>query len=431
VPNLSPTSYLLLALIALVGIAGLWSTDAYPWWRLALVAYLVGLTYEWVRVRSARIAVAPAEQPRLRLGQPLTVGLNFFNGEPYPMTIRFAPDLPQALECSRAGWELLMGAGETRLVEVPVRPIGLGTYACNRVAATLSGPLHLAAWPRTLAMDAAIEVVPDMLAASERSLAGRPAGAAASRRVGGGMELDHLREYRPGDPRHTIDWKATARSGDLVTRVFGEDQHLEIMLVLDAGRTSRTSIDGLSQLGHYVNFAARFAEHAVANEDRIGLVVAGERPLAQLAPARGQRAVVRIRAELATLEPRAVESDLLAAAAALSSLVRHRALIVVLTDLEGAATGGRLMHSLRLWAPRHLAVVVGMVGAELGELAVRPARNWRDPFTSLAAGVYRENLDRSVQAVNRIGARALVARPRDLEARVIAQYLTLRAQRRV
>jgi uncharacterized protein (DUF58 family) len=118
----------------------------------------------------------------------------------------------------------------------------------------------------------------------------------------------------PGDPLGSIDWKATARSGRLVAREFSEDQHLDIVLAIDAGRLSRVRAGELDRLGVYANLAARFAEGAVPSDDRVGLVVYADRPLVVSAPGRGRAAVVRIRRGLEGLAPGLAESDPVAAA---------------------------------------------------------------------------------------------------------------------
>ena len=69
--------------------------------------------------------------------------------------------------------------------------------------------------------------------------------------------------------------------------------------MLDIGRTSGVAIDRLTRIGHYVNAACRFAQHAVENEDRVGLVTFADRPLIALAPDHGQARGRRLRARLA------------------------------------------------------------------------------------------------------------------------------------
>ena len=52
--------------------------------------------------------------------------------------------------------------------------------------------------------------------------AGTGHGPAAVR--GGENEFQRLRPYVPGDPYRHIDWKATARRREYVTREFGQDR---------------------------------------------------------------------------------------------------------------------------------------------------------------------------------------------------------------
>ena len=163
--------------------------------------------------------------------------------------------------------------------------------------------------------------------------AGESAGETPRRLPGVGVELLQLRDYVSGDALSRIDWKATARRGTLMSREYSEAQHLEILLVIDAGRGSRVRAGALDRLGLYANVAARLAEHAVSIEDRVGLLVYADRTLSASMPDRGVRAVARLRHSLEMLESDRGESDPVAAAIHVRRLLRHRGLVVWLTDL--------------------------------------------------------------------------------------------------
>jgi uncharacterized protein (DUF58 family) len=243
--------------------------------------------------------------------------------------------------------------------------------------------------------------------------------------------LHHLRDYRAGDPRNTIDWKATARATRLVTRVFSEDQHLEVVVAIDAGRTGRTELDGLSQFGHYANLAARFAEYCAAGDDQVGLVVFADRPLCAIAPGRGLASITRIRRALTGLAPLPVESDVLAAAQCVRGLVRRRCLVVVLTDLYERGAASRLVQSAQLLAPKHLPMMVGLVSDDVVEMATREAQDSRDPYVGLAARDYQRQVQANVARLSRLGALALTARAAELDRKVLRRYRMLREQHRV
>jgi uncharacterized protein (DUF58 family) len=71
----------------------------------------------------------------------------------------------------------------------------------------------------------------ELLAARRSGIRG--AGAYAARR-GDGLEFSELREYVEGDDPRRIDWAATARAGDLQSRVMLEDRALALAVAIDA-----------------------------------------------------------------------------------------------------------------------------------------------------------------------------------------------------
>jgi len=52
------------------------------------------------------------------------------------------------------------------------------------------------------------------------------------------LEFDDLRPYVPGDDVRDIDWKATARSGQVLIKRFVSEKHHKILVVTDAGRNT-------------------------------------------------------------------------------------------------------------------------------------------------------------------------------------------------
>src|SRR6185503_12992392 len=244
----------------------------------------------------------------------------------------------------------------------------------------------------------------DTLRITHVSPRGNPAGTRPRRTVGAGSELHQLRDYVHGDPLARIDWKATARTRNLVSREFSEDQHLDVLVMLDAGRFSRVRAGRLDRFGLYANVAARFAEVVTPNDDRIGLVVFSDRMLAQCPPDRGMAAIMRIRRTLEHLSVQAAESDPVAAAARIRSMLKHRTLIVLLTDLDDAAVAEQLARAVRLLSPPHLVVIAGVQSVEINELARRDARSWRDPWIALAAQEHESRASAQRALLRRLGA---------------------------
>jgi uncharacterized protein (DUF58 family) len=205
---------------------------------------------------------------------------------------------------------------------------------------------------------------------------------------------------------------------------------LQVVIAIDAGRSSSLRAGNLDRFGHYVNVAARLTQFAAERDDLVGLVLYADRPLAALAPARGIAAIVRIRQLLAASRIENRESNPLFAAMRVRSLVRHRSLVVFLTDVDDASAGSQLAQAARFLLPKHLPFVAGLSSEAVQGMALAPASEWLDPYRSLAAQEYCVGLERKVRALNALGAPALVARPQHLERAVFAAYTDFRRQRR-
>ena len=430
--HLARRSYLLLMLTAVIAIAGIWSSDRAlaRLWHVPAALLLLGLAAEGLMVR------------HLKPGTRLDTATPAFLGRLQPGAFVFANDTGRALAleyapATPAGFE---AAADVRRLRLPPRtacedglsllPVRLGPQLWPQLPARLRGPLALAWWDLALTPQAQCLVAPDTLRGSAR-VHGLAAGTRARRSAGAGQELYQLRGYARGDPLTRIDWKATARTGQLISREYSEDQHLDIFIAIDAGRLSRVRAGALDRLGLYSNAAARLAEIVTHNDDRVGLIVYAERVLASCPPARGLAAVVRVRSALAGLPARGAESDPIVAAITTRKLLRQRALIVLLTDLDDANIAAALARAVRLLAPPHLVLVAGVHSGEIEGLARASAREWQDPWIALAAAEHEERANRQRLLLQRLGAPVVAASAQRLESVLFEYYEALRRSRRI
>ncbi len=424
---------LLLAIVAVViAIAADWSgaAELAGLWGIPCALLLFGLAYEsWVVARCGLSLVIEAP-PRWLLGRNIGLRFGFSQGSGRALSIEVAPSSPPFVDMSLCVTAVTIPATSGARIELHATPCRLGTAAWPAQRVRIAGPLGLAWWPRVLRPALQSTVVPDLL----RSASGEAGADAFGSRDGAcaaaGGEFLRLRAYRVGDAPRVIDWRATARSRRLISRDFSEDQRLEIVIVIDAGRGSGLWAGELDRFGHYVNVAARLAQYAASHEDMVGLVIYAARPLAALAPARGAAAVMRLRALLAASKVEISESNALQAAIRVRSLVRQRSLVVLLTDLDDTTSAGQLVQAVRLLRTKHLPFVAALSSSSAEALARAPAREWLDPYRILAAQEYCAGLYRKQRALIALGAPTVLARPEQLERTVLESYENFRRQRR-
>jgi uncharacterized protein (DUF58 family) len=424
--------YLLVALIALLAIAGLWTDDPVfaTGWLFPAVLLLGGLAVEAWYAHGTRVELRMHLDGRLKLGRAVPAAFAFRHDRRRTLTLQYARALPAAFRQSAEVREIELPAGSELRDDVELMPLLLGAGRFEPVAVRLLGRLSLAWWSRELPRDQLFTVAPDSLPRGARPIAGESAGETPRRLPGLGAELLQLRDYAPGDALSRIDWKATARRGALVAREYSEAQHLEILMVVDAGRASRVRAGELDRLGLYANVAARLAEHAVTVEDRVGFIVYAERVLAAGLPDRGVRAVARLRRALETLETARGESDPLVAAIHARRMLRHRGLVVWLTDLADPVRTEALLQAVKALVPRHQPIVAAPHAAEIEELAGRATREWRDASVALVAREFRHRAQLQVATLRRQGAVVLDESDNRLDQAALDAYLQLRRRRR-
>lgn len=431
--HLAQRAYLFIALIGVLAIAGIWSDEPalHGLWRYPALLLLIGIALESWFVKSTALIADVEIQPRSFLGRSQPAAFTFRNDTHRDVKLEYAPVTPSAFEAFPETRKITALLQSVTRDEFTLHPNRLGSHAWPGIPMRLLGRYGLVWWSRQQSVQRKITVAPDTLRTPRVRPTGVPTGMRPRKVAGAGSELHQLRSYAPGDPPARIDWKATARLGRLITREFSEDQHLDILIAIDAGRLSRIRAGRLDRLGLYANIAARFAEAATPENDRVGLIVFSDRTLAVCAPDRGLAAVSRIRQALERLSAQSAESDPLAAAIRMRALLTRRSLIVMLTDPEDPALAEPLARAVRLLSPPHFVVVAGVHSPEIADLAQSPARGWRDPWIALAAQEREAAATHQRDRLKRLGAPVVAAREELLEGAVFAEYRALRRSRRI
>lgn len=420
----------LAALILLIGATGTWVGGAFASaWRGLAAAWLIGLLVEGGWSRRVPLAARWVPPPRARLGVPGRIAFELdATARPCDVQLHLVP--AEGADATPRIERLHLSPESGASLPLDFDPQRLGRLSWPRIAARVRGRFGLAWWPRRLGDDWPMDVEPDVLRQSERAAAGSPEGQALPRRPGPGFETWGLRDYRVGDALRQVDWKATARLQRVLVRETVEAQHLDVVIVLDAGRAGCLHVGRLARLHHHVNVACRFAERAAQFGDRLALVVLQGGVLTRLQGLQGTNGVRRLRAAVAGLQPKAVESSGLAGALAVKSVAKSRALVVWLSEADAAGSGA-LEEAARLLGGKHLPLFVQLLDPDVAALAQRSAASEADAYETLAARQWIEGQQRAAQRLRRLGCEVVAASAEQLEASLLARYFELREKRRV
>ena len=130
------------------------------------------------------------------------------------------------------------------------------------------------------------------------------AGQSESVFKGRGIEFEEVRPYVPGDEVRDIDWNVTARLGTPYVKRFVEERELTVMLEVDVSRSMRFGTAGAEKRELAAELTAVLGFAAMRNNDRVGLVLAGERVEHFVPPARGRSHLLRMLRDVLGVVPR-------------------------------------------------------------------------------------------------------------------------------
>lgn len=150
---------------------------------------------------------------------------------------------------------------------------------------------------------------------------------------GQGIEFSEVRGYQQGDDFRAIDWNVSARMGSPYVKIFEEERELTLMLVVDRSGSVEFG-QGLTKSGMALEVAAVLALAAARQNDRVGAVVFSGGIDHVVPPAKGRSHVLRVIRDLLAFEPQDQRTNIKAALAYVSRLLRHRSIVVILSDFR-------------------------------------------------------------------------------------------------
>lgn len=279
----------------------------------------------------------------------------------------------------------------------------------------------------------AVRIYPDIQAVHGIELLARrnrlaEAGVKLSRLRGRGTEFDRLREYRREDEYRAIDWKATARHQELISREYVVERNQNILFVLDCGRSMCNELDGVSHFDRALNALILLSYVALRQGDTVGVLAASNRIERWVPPVRGVGAIESLIAQTYELVPRYDASDYSLMVDELSRRYRKRSLVILITHaldevhLEGI---GRQMRRLR--SP-HLVLGAFLRNVPLQERLDTVPTSELEAFQVAAAADMVAHQTMQIAKLQQSGLLVVESQPQDLSARLIGQYLEIKAR---
>jgi uncharacterized protein (DUF58 family) len=405
------------------------------WFTAGLVAVLLATAAADAFLSRARLDSISVELPALVRGPRDREGrfaVTITRSGDQPRSIRIGIAVPAHLAAQEEA-TVPLPPGERFRVDWRIHPTRRGSFKVDAVMAETGSALGLWALRASKPANMEIRVYPNLFTDKKTAaslLMNRGAiGVHSQRQVGKGREFEKLREYVPGDTYDDIHWRATARHGKPVTKVYQVERTQEVYAVIDCSRLTGRDAGGEALLERYLNAAMLLGLAVQRDGDLFGLVAFSDRIERFVRAGQGRSHFGTCRDAIYTLAVRRASPDFRELSQFVQTRLRKRALLFFLTALDDPAISEDFERNIAVLRGKHL-VVAGMAAT----LGVSPlftdtsVESTSDVLQRLSGHLRWHQLSETQSRLRAAGVTLSLMRDESIGADVVSQYRSVKTR---
>ena len=372
---------------------------------------------------------------RFSIGDVNTVTLSLSNSYPFKVSCSLIEELPVQFQERNFNKQATIGYRSRETVIYTLKPQARGEFSFGYLICYATSPIGLLRRRFNAAEPTTIKVYPSyqllrkyqLLAISGNTLN----GVKKIRRLGHSLEFEKIKDYVQGDDVRTINWKATARSSNLMVNTFTDARQQQIYCLIDKGRNMKMPFEGMTLLDHSINASLALLNIALLKQDKAGLITFSNK-VNDIVPAdRRNDQLLRIIETLYKQQTQFKESDYEAVWSTVHRSITQRSLILLFTNFETYSSLERQLPFLKKIAQRHLACVVFFQNTLLKEIQESNPDDIEGIYVKTIADQFAFEKRLIVKELRRHGILSILTTPQALSIDVINKYLELKARQMV
>jgi uncharacterized protein (DUF58 family) len=404
------------------------------WWGLTFdygALALVVIASDALLAFSPRLLDVKVSVPdRLYIGEPGEVGI-VAAATSYQRTVRFEILAEQRGELEAAEVAAVeLAPGREARAALKLVPLRRGRVHVDRIWLRWRGPLGLVEHIRRVAVDRAIDVLPNVRGVQGIALQffAQEAiyGIKSQQQKGDGAEFEALREYSPGLDTRFIDWKHSARHRKLLCKEFRTERNHHVIVAFDTGYLMLETVEGITRLDHAINAGLLLAWVSLQSGDLVGTYGFDASVRHYLGPIRGVAGFARIQRATGGLDYHHQETNFTLGLAELNVRLKRRALVILFTDFVDTVTAELMIESMQRVANRHVVVFVTQRGSVLQRAVDAVPERFEDVAQAVIAHDFLRERSIVFERLERLGVHCLDVPSRGLSVALINRYLLIK-----
>jgi uncharacterized protein (DUF58 family) len=435
---LSGRFYLGAGICIVLFITSFFVPDIYAFSKLLFFIFiaLVLADYAFLFLLSKAPSAKRVTADRFSNGDENKVELQVKNNMNFMVDMDIIDELP--VQFQRRNWQLnaQFKGNELRYIFYKLRPVARGEYHFGRIIIYVSSMLGLLKRRHNIEAAETIQVYPSFLQMRKYELLSQTTiqnehGNKRMRKIGHSMEFEQIKEYVRGDDIRSVNWKATARKGALMTNNYTDERSQQVYCIIDKGRLMKMPFKELTLLDYAINSTLVLANVCLQKQDRIGLMTFANKMGSLLAADRKPIQRENILQLLYNQETAFLESDFEMLYMQIRARIKHRSLIVLYTNFESMSGLSRQLNYLRSIAKHHLLMVVFFENTELHKLSRLDARNLDEVYIKTIAEKFEFEKRLIVKELKKHGILSILTAPEKLTINAVNKYLELKARQAI
>jgi uncharacterized protein (DUF58 family) len=175
-------------------------------------------------------------------------------------------------------FSVTLNAGEERTIFLPLRCVRWGSVELGEIRVRGRSRIGMLIWEGRISRPHRLQIYPrpellrSLVAPLDTQLA---TGDLVARVRADGLEFADTRAFVPGDRLRAVNWRASARRGELIVNERHPDRNADVVLFLDSFAEARGGGEDDGTLERAVRAAATLAGRYLERRDRVGLVTFG------------------------------------------------------------------------------------------------------------------------------------------------------------
>jgi uncharacterized protein (DUF58 family) len=407
-----------------------------PYFVLALIVMLVVADFILL-FRVKRGVFLRRDLPeRLSNGDDNEIRIYIENYYSFELSIGVIDEIPFQFQKRDLWFTTQLNSGAHKDIIYKLRPTKRGEYVFGLVRVYASSPLRLISRRFNFCEETTVAVYPSFLQLRKYELMAisnrlTEIGIKKIRRIGHSLEFEQVKTYVQGDDYRTVNWKASARKGELMVNSYTDEKAQHVYCIIDKSRSMKMPFEGLSLLDYAINASLILSSVALLKEDKAGLITAAEK-VATIIPADRRPAQLgKIMAALYKEKTRYLELNMEAVFTGVRNVMKQRSLIVFFSNFESMSALQRQLPYLNRVAKYHLLLVVFFENTELKSLTDTPANDVEGIYIKTIAEKFSYEKKLMVKELAKHGIQSILTPPDKLTISVVNRYLAIKAQQRI